>query len=302
MRLLITGGTGTLGQAIAKLMAAEYPAWEVGILSRGETLQEEMAARYPAMNYHIGDVRDAVRLRDVMRSYSHVIHCAALKCSHLGERDPGEFVETNIRGTQNVCRIARDFGYARAIVVSTDKAIEPVSCYGASKMAADRIALGTNTKVWDVCSVVRLGNIIGSRGSVVPFWRQCAQRGDPLPITDPEMTRFFISADDAARTVLWTMMRQRWDGGPEIVVRSCYAIGIRDLALLIADGVPVRYVGRRPGERLHESMMVDADGKFDVHDEYMMIRRGAANKCYRFSSNEVPSAALSKVRELLATA
>lgn len=300
MRLLITGGTGTLGQAVAKLMSTNYPGWEVGILSRGETLQEEMSALFPDMNYHIGDIRDAVRVGEVMRDYSHVIHAAALKCSHLGERDTGEFVATNIMGTQNVCRVARKLGYARVVTVSTDKAIEPVNAYGATKLVGDRATLGANTKRWNACSVVRLGNIIGSRGSVVPFWRECIRRGDPLPVTDPEMTRFFISRQDAARAVVWTLMNYR---GGEMVTRSCDAVGVRDLAFLMANGESViRYVGRRPGERLHESLMVDADGGYDQDGDYMVIHPAGVFKCRRLASNEVPYATPSRITELLATA
>ena len=235
--ILVTGGTGSFGKA---LVALTWPS--VRVFSRDEEKQRAMALRFPDAEYVIGDVRDVQALRRAMRGVGVVIHAAALKQVGTGERFPSEVIATNVTGTQNVL----DAADGRAVVIlSTDKAVEPVNAYGASKMLAEHLALAAGA------SVVRYGNVLGSRGSIVPVFRDQVRAGEPLTITDPDMTRFVLTLRDACQLVLDSI------GKPGVHIIRSPAATVAQFAEAVAPGHPTRIVGIRAGEKLHEKLAPD---------------------------------------------
>jgi UDP-N-acetylglucosamine 4,6-dehydratase/5-epimerase len=232
--ILVTGGTGSFGHALA----AVYPA--LRILSRDEEKQREMALQFPEHEYVVGDVRDPAALRRAMRGVGVVIHAAALKQVPTGERFPSEVVRTNVTGTENVIEAADG---RPVVLLSTDKAVEPVNAYGASKMLAEHIVLAAGG------SVVRYGNVLGSRGSIVPVFRAQVAAGEPITITHPDMTRFVMTLGQAVELVDWAI------NGPGLYVhRDSPAATVAQFAEAIAPGYPTRIIGIRPGEKMHESL------------------------------------------------
>lgn len=250
MRVLITGGTGALGAALAASLLADDEAEMVGIYSRGEARQAEMRARHPdaRMRWIIGDVRDVARLAEVVPGYTHVVHAAALKRVEVGESCPAEVVATNVIGACNVARVARS-SEARAVLVSTDKAVCPSTAYGAAKLLAERIFMASGH------GVVRYGNVAGSTGSVIPLWRAAARDGRVCRLTDPECTRYWISMNEAVRMVRWALGRT----GPKIVVPSLPAYRLGDLAE--AMGAWTEIIGLGRAEKRHECMIGEEEAE-----------------------------------------
>lgn len=262
--ILITGGTGSFGKAFVRAVLQRYPdIRRLVVFSRDELKQFEMAqefpeARYPAMRYFIGDVRDAGRLRRAMEGIEVVIHAAALKQVPAAEYNPFECIKTNVLGAQNVIEACLDSDVRKVVALSTDKAAAPVNLYGATKLCSDKLfTAANNIKGYrDLCfSVVRYGNVMGSRGSVIPFFLERRKTG-VLPITDPTMTRFNISLQDGVDMVLWALENAL---GGEIFVPKIPSYRIVDVAQAIGPDCEFPVVGIRPGEKIHEEMITVSD-------------------------------------------
>ncbi len=260
--ILITGGTGSFGQRYVQTLLSQYRPGRLIVFSRDELKQYEMQQRFdaPCMRYFIGDVRDADRLMQAMRGVDFVIHAAALKQVPAAEYNPMECIKTNIHGAENVIRAAIENGVEKVIALSTDKAANPINLYGATKLASDKLFVAANNMVGSGRSrfaVVRYGNVVGSRGSVVPLFERLIREKSPhLPITDPRMTRFWISLQQGVDFVLENFRRMH---GGEIFVPKIPSIRMPDLAEAMAPGTPTRTVGIRPGEKLHEIMCPSDD-------------------------------------------
>jgi len=273
--ILITGGTGSFGKEYVKTLLRHYRPKRLVIYSRDELKQYEMQRQFgaPCMRYFIGDVRDRARLVQAMRGVDYVIHAAALKQVPAAEYNPTECIKTNIHGAENVIHAALENEVANVIALSTDKAANPINLYGATKLASDKLFVAANNMAGGhrtVFSVVRYGNVVGSRGSVVPFFKQLISEGsDYLPITDPGMTRFWISLQQGVDFVLKNFERMR---GGEIFVPKIPSIRIVDLATAMAPGLPQKIVGIRPGEKLHEVMcpMDDSHLTLEFEDHYVI--------------------------------
>ncbi len=256
--ILITGGTGSFGKAFVRRMLRSFPdVKRVVIFSRDELKQYEMESelRHPGLRFFIGDVRDKDRLCRAMDGVEYVVHAAALKQVPAAEYNPMECIKTNVYGAQNVIDAALDCGVRKVIALSTDKAANPINLYGASKLASDKLFVAANNLVGSRptrFSVVRYGNVVGSRGSVVPLFRKLVASGaTELPITDNRMTRFWITLPQGVQFVLKSFERMY---GGELFVPKIPSTTITDLAQAIAPGLPHRVVGIRPGEKLHEVM------------------------------------------------
>ncbi len=269
--LLVTGGTGSFGKKFISTVLQRYAARRVIVFSRDELKQYEMAQELddPRMRYFIGDVRDRERLRLAMTDVDVVIHAAALKQVPALEYNPTEAIRTNIAGTENVVVAALESGVSKVIALSTDKAAAPINLYGATKLAADKLVVAANNMRGGVdcrLSVVRYGNVIGSRGSVIPFFQKLAASGaSELPVTDPEMTRFLISLQQGVDFVLLALERMH---GGELFVPKIPSATILTIAETIAPKIPCKIVGIRPGEKRHELMcpidLADATIEFDT--------------------------------------
>jgi UDP-N-acetylglucosamine 4,6-dehydratase/5-epimerase len=260
--VLITGGTGSFGHQYVQTILARHKPSRIVVFSRDELKQYEMQQLFNAgcMRYFIGDVRDTERLAQAMKGIDYVIHAAALKQVPAAEYNPMECIKTNIHGAENVIRAAIANNVEKVIALSTDKAANPINLYGATKLASDKLFVAANNMVGGGrtrFAVVRYGNVVGSRGSVVPFFTKLLSEGtDSLPITDPRMTRFWISLQQGVDFVLDNFRRMQ---GGEIFVPKIPSIRMVDLAEAMAPGVPTRVIGIRPGEKLHEIMCPSDD-------------------------------------------
>ncbi len=264
--ILVTGGTGSFGKKFIEMVLKRYQPQKLVVYSRDELKQFELQQQFdaPCMRYFIGDVRDKNRLRMAMYKVDYVVHAAALKQVPAAEYNPMECIKTNVHGAQNVIDAAIECGVKRVIALSTDKAANPVNLYGATKFCSDKLFTSANNLVGDRntrFSVVRYGNVVGSRGSVVPFFKKLRDEGaEYLPITDKRMTRFWLKLDDAVEFVFKSF--QRMYGG-EIFIPKLPSMRIMDLAKAIAPELPAKIIGIRPGEKLHE-VMCPADTYYDT--------------------------------------
>ncbi len=255
--IFITGGTGSFGRKFIDILLKKYKPKKVIVYSRDELKQFEMQQVYnqPCMRYFIGDVRDIERLKTAMYEVDYVVHAAALKQVPAAEYNPMECIKTNIQGAQNVIDAAITCGVKKVIALSTDKAANPVNLYGATKLCSDKLFTAANNLVGDRetrFSVVRYGNVVGSRGSVVPFFKSLIANGaKELPITDERMTRFWLRLEDGVEFVLKNFERMQ---GGEIFIPKIPSMRIMDLAKAIAPNIPTKIIGVRPGEKLHEVM------------------------------------------------
>lgn len=273
--VLITGGTGSFGKKFVKTILARYTPKRIIIFSRDELKQYEMQQEFnaPAMRYFIGDVRDRERLKQAMRGVDYVIHAAALKHVPAAEYNPMECIKTNIHGAENVIAAAIENEVEKVIALSTDKAANPINLYGATKLASDKLFVAANNIAGTRrtrFSVVRYGNVVGSRGSVVPLFRKLIAEGvDALPITDPRMTRFWITLQQGVDFVFKNFERMQ---GGEIFVPKIPSATITDLAAAMAPDLPTRIIGIRPGEKLHEIMCPSDDSHLtlEFHDHYVI--------------------------------
>lgn len=273
--VLITGGTGSFGQKYTKTILERHKPSRLIIFSRDELKQSEMQQRFssPALRYFIGDVRDAERVRQAMRDVDFVIHAAALKQVPAAEYNPMECIKTNIHGAENVILAAIENDVEKVIALSTDKAANPINLYGATKLASDKLFVAANNMAGRKrtrFSVVRYGNVVNSRGSVAPYFKSLLDKGtDHLPITDPRMTRFWISLQQGVDFVLKNFGRMQ---GGEIFVPRIPSINVVDLASAMAPGLDQRVVGIRPGEKIHEVMCPSDDSHLTVEfDDHFVI-------------------------------
>ncbi|MEK4951408.1 UDP-N-acetylglucosamine 4,6-dehydratase (inverting) [Bacillus sp. FSL W8-1127] len=270
--VLVTGGTGSFGKKFVKKVL-EYNVKKVIVFSRDELKQFEMSQEYkdPRIRFFIGDVRDKDRLYRAFDGVDVVVHAAAMKQVPACEYNPFEAVKTNIYGAENIIEAAIDRGVKRVIALSTDKAAAPINLYGATKLASDKLFVAANSYVGDKdtrFAVVRYGNVVGSRGSVIPFFKKMAKTGK-LPVTDERMTRFWISLDQGVQFVIDSLARMK---GGEIFVPKIPSMKIVDLAKAIAPDAEIEIVGIRPGEKLHETMITEDDSRHTVEfDRYYVI-------------------------------
>lgn len=282
--ILVTGGTGSFGKAFVRRVLAEYPdVRRLVIYSRDELKQFEMQQQFPtdrhqALRFFIGDIRDEARLRRALEGIDIVVHAAALKQVPAAEYNPFECIKTNVIGAQNLIDAALDNGVRKVVALSTDKAAAPVNLYGATKLCSDKLFIAANNIRGDRdinFSVVRYGNVMGSRGSVIPFF--LSRRDDGvLPITDPAMTRFNISLDDGVDMVLWAIAHAT---GGEIFVPKIPSYRITDVATAIAPDAAHDVVGIRPGEKIHEEMITSSDSPntVDLGPYYAILPSGNAD-------------------------
>lgn len=280
--VLVTGGTGSFGKAFVRIAIERYPdIRRLVVFSRDELKQFEMAQEFPQtrtgpMRYFIGDVRDSERLRRAFEDVDIVIHAAALKQVPAAEYNPGEFIHTNIAGAENVINAALENGVCKVIALSTDKAAAPINLYGASKLCSDKLFVAANNirgKRDITFCVVRYGNVMGSRGSVIPFFLKKRKEGY-LPITDPYMTRFNILLSEGVEMVLAAISVGL---GGEIFVPKIPSYRIMDLALAIGPYCDYPTVGIRPGEKIHEEMITDSDAitTVDLGDYFAILPSSA---------------------------
>jgi len=270
--ILITGGTGSFGKKFTQILLERYKPNKIIIYSRDEQKHFEMQQTFndSCMRYFVGDVRDFKRLKKAMQDVNFVIHAAAMKHVHIAEYNPMECINTNIHGAEYVIDAAIDSGVEKVIALSTDKAANPINLYGATKLASDKLFVAANNMVGKRqtrFSVVRYGNVIGSRGSVVPFFKKLLSDGnEPLPITDERMTRFLITLQEGVDFVIKNFERMQ---GGEIFIPKIPSMKIIDLAMAMSGDRPYKLVGIRPGEKLHEAMITREDSlrtlEFDNH-------------------------------------
>jgi UDP-N-acetylglucosamine 4,6-dehydratase len=277
--ILVTGGTGSFGRQYVRTLLARYRPRRLVVYSRDELKQYEMAQEFPhakhaCMRYFIGDVRDQERLVQAMQGVDYVIHAAALKQVPAAEYNPMECIKTNVHGAENVIHAALAAEVDKVIALSTDKAANPINLYGATKLASDKLFVAANNIVGarrTRFSVVRYGNVVGSRGSVVPLFQKLIREGaDHLPITDERMTRFWITLPQGVEFVLKDFERMR---GGEIFVPKIPSVRVVDLARAMAPRLPHKTIGIRPGEKIHEVMCPADDSHLTLEfQDHFVIR------------------------------
>ncbi len=270
--ILITGGTGSFGKKFTQTLLRDFQPNKIIVYSRDEQKHFEMAKEYTqsCMRYFVGDVRDFKRLKKAMRGVDFVIHAAAMKHVDIAEYNPMECINTNIHGAEYVIDAAIDSGVKKVIALSTDKAANPINLYGATKLASDKLFVAANNMVGNheiEFSVVRYGNVIGSKGSVVPFFKKLLNEGrEELPITDERMTRFLITLQEGVDFVIKNFARMQ---GGEIFVPKIPSMRMIDLAMAMSGDKAYEVIGIRPGEKLHEAMITKEDSlrtvEFDDH-------------------------------------
>lgn len=273
--ILITGGTGSFGKKYTDILLSRYKPNKIIIYSRDELKQFEMQQSYndPCMRYFIGDVRDAERLNEAMNEVDFVIHAAAMKQVPAAEYNPMECIKTNVHGAENVIKAAIANEVDKVIALSTDKAANPINLYGATKLASDKLFVAANNMIGKRktrFSAVRYGNVVGSRGSVVPFFANLIKNGaKELPVTHPDMTRFMITLEEGVDFVLKNFERMQ---GGEIFVPKIPSMNIVELAKAMAPDLPQKIIGIRPGEKLHEIMCPADDSHLtlEFHDHYVI--------------------------------
>lgn len=262
--VLITGGTGSLGKSLVEFLLNQTKVRRIAIFSRDELKQQQLRMQFhddPRLRWFLGDIRDLDRLKRAFHSVDYVFHAAALKQVDTGEYNPMEFIKTNVLGSQNVIDASIDAGVKRVVALSTDKASSPINLYGATKLTADKLFVAANNYSFaygTIFSVVRYGNVMGSRGSVIPYFQEIAAQGKPLPITDLRMTRFWISIESAVKFVIDSLEMMK---GGELYVPKIPSMKITDLARAVAPDTDLLEIGMRPGEKLHEEMISADDSR-----------------------------------------
>ncbi|MDA9802814.1 UDP-N-acetylglucosamine 4,6-dehydratase (inverting) [bacterium] len=274
--ILVTGGTGSFGKAFMRYVLDNLKPERVAVLSRDELKQFEMRSDFDGdrrLRWFLGDIRDRDRLNRALVGVDYVVHAAALKQVDTAEYNPFEFVKTNVLGSQNLIDACIDAGVKKVVALSTDKASSPINLYGATKLTADKLFVAANNYAHDHATqlaVVRYGNVMGSRGSVVPFFQAKIEAQEPLPITDRRMTRFWITLDQAVKFVVDSFDQM---AGGELYVPRIPSMKIVDLVDAIAPGYPTVEIGIRPGEKLHEEMVSSDDSYRTVKldDRYVVM-------------------------------
>src|SRR3972149_3940668 len=281
--ILITGGTGSFGKKMVQVILEHYKPDKLIIFSRDELKQFEMSQRwnedkYPCIRYFLGDVRDKERLLRAFHGVDYIIHAAALKQVPAAEYNPSEFIKTNIFGAMNIVDAAIEQKVKKVVALSTDKACNPINLYGATKLCSDKLFVAA--KAWGgkespIFSVVRYGNVVGSRGSVVPFFKERARTG-VLPITDPRMTRFWLTLDQGVHFVLKVL---ELANGAEIFVPKIPSMSIVDVAKAIAPDCSHHITGIRPGEKIHETLIGEDEGRNTIeYNECFIVKQTMLEK------------------------
>ena len=273
--ILITGGTGSIGNALTDYLLKETNARRIAIYSRDELKQLNMRMRLgddKRLRWFLGDIKDTSRLITALHGVDYVVHAAALKQVDTGEYNPMEFVKTNILGSQNVIEASIETKVKKVVALSTDKASSPINLYGATKLTADKLFIAANNYSYSYgtsFSVVRYGNVMGSRGSVIPYFRNLAEKKHPLPITDFRMTRFWIEIQNAVQFILTSLEMAK---GGELYVPKIPSMKLIDLARAIDPSAELLEIGIRPGEKLHEEMISLEDSRrtIDLGDRYLV--------------------------------
>jgi UDP-N-acetylglucosamine 4,6-dehydratase len=298
--VLVTGGSGSFGNAFVR-RALDEGAKRVVVYSRDELKQAQMRQRFPddRMRWFLGCVRDLPRLRRAMEDVEIVIHAAALKRIEAGERDPGEFVKTNVLGTMNIVDAAHDAGVSRVVALSTDKASQSSTLYGSTKHVAEWLIVSANNArgaKGPLYATCRYGNISGSRGSVIPVWREKIANGEPLPITDPDCTRYWMPIDASVELVAWTATHMT---GGEVVVPDLPAYRLADLATAMG-GTVLPMKGLAAGEKLHESMIgPDELARFRRHGPYWSTKGTGDPLFAPLTSDTAPRFSVEEIRARL---
>ncbi|MCX7353300.1 MAG: UDP-N-acetylglucosamine 4,6-dehydratase (inverting) [Alphaproteobacteria bacterium] len=295
--ILVTGGTGSFGQKLVATLLARHNPKRIIVFSRDEQKHYDMAqtfkaADHPSLRFFIGDVRDKDRLEMAMREIDFVVHAAALKHVPAAEYNPFECIRTNVHGAENVVGAALRCGVKRVVALSTDKAVNPVNLYGASKLAADKIFVAANNLAGSLptrFSVVRYGNVVGSRGSVVPLYKRLIAEGaKSLPVTDARMTRFWVTLQQGVDFVLASLAMMH---GGEIFVPKLPSMTIVELARLMAPSLKQEVIGIRPGEKLHEALLTEDDARtsFALKDRFVVEPQFAFWKRERYDAADIES-------------
>jgi len=292
--ILITGGTGSFGKAFIKYALENLDPRRLVVFSRDELKQYEVRQLFgndPRLRWFIGDIRDERRLARALHDIDYVVHAAALKQVDTAEYNPFEFVKTNVLGSQNVIEASIDAGVKKVVALSTDKASSPINLYGATKLTADKLFITGNHYAAAYptrFAVVRYGNVMGSRGSVIPFFKTLGDAGKPLPITDLRCTRFFISLPQAVQMVVDTFDLMQ---GGELLVPNIPSMKITDLARAVVPNAELVDVGLRPGEKLHEEMISPEEGRraVSIRDgQYFVIQPDLATWGYQAPADSTP--------------
>jgi UDP-N-acetylglucosamine 4,6-dehydratase/5-epimerase len=289
--ILITGGTGTFGKALVKHIIENYQPRRLVIYSRDELKQYEMALQYSPteynfLRYFIGDIRDYDRLEMAFRDIDLIIHAAAMKHVTIAEYNPFECIHTNVLGAENIVRAAIRNQVERVVALSTDKAVNPINLYGASKLASDKIFVAANNfggRIGTTFSVVRYGNVSGSRGSIIPYFQKLVEdNATEFPITDTRMTRFWITIEQGVNCALWTAANTR---GGEIVIPKIPSFKVTDVAAAFSAKLPIKITGIRPGEKLHETLLTSHDARHTVEtDDYYIVEPAVAANSFESTS------------------
>ena len=283
--ILITGGTGSFGQKFVRTVLENFSPKRLIVYSRDELKQSEMKDdnnfNHPALRFFLGDVRDRSRLSLAMRGVDYVVHAAALKQVPAAEYNPHEFIKTNVTGATNIVEASLEAGVKKVVALSTDKAVNPVNLYGATKLCSDKVFIAGNSYAGDsgtIFSVVRYGNVVGSRGSVVPLFAKQRDKGK-ITITKPEMTRFLITLQKGVDFVIESLDKMV---GGELFVPKIPACTVADIANVIAPGVEWEIIGMRPGEKMHEILIPEDEARnvleFDKHFVVQPIQSFWGNK------------------------
>lgn len=292
--ILITGGTGSFGKAFIKYALENLDPRRLVIFSRDELKQYEVRQLFnndPRLRWFIGDIRDERRLSRALKDVDYVVHAAALKQVDTAEYNPFEFIKTNVIGSQNVIEASIDAGVKKVVALSTDKASSPINLYGATKLTADKLFITGNHYAASYATrfaVVRYGNVMGSRGSVIPFFKKLGDNGQPLPITDLRCTRFFITLEQAVEMVVETFEFMQ---GGELLVPRIPSMKVTDLAHAVVPGAELVDVGLRPGEKLHEEMISPEEGRRAVsiqNGKYFVIQPDLATWGYTSPTDAEP--------------
>ncbi len=292
--ILITGGTGTFGSSLLYFTINNYKPKKVIIFSRDEFKQFHLSEKlkhhknFKKIRFFLGDIRDYQRLLIAFKNVDYVIHAAALKYVDIAEYNPIEFVKTNILGSQNISLAAIESGVKKVILLSTDKAVNPVNLYGSTKLVAEKLISASNTYTTNgktKLSVVRYGNVFNSRGSVIPKFQSLKQGNKKLPITDKNMTRFFLTVDNSIKFVINCLNIMQ---GGEIFIPKCETIKIVDLAKAISKKSKILIVGIRPGEKIHESLISKDESALIIEFKYFycLISRSNSKKIKKFITNK----------------